>query len=277
MGVPSSRDQEALDALFRRARAEPSAEHVDRVKQRLHALAREVETPRGRSASGALVSCLVVIGFSLLPGPRETIVGRAAPEPAAVAIAAEPPVLPSVPDAVPVEELAPAQDEPRAEPVTLPPAERDRALGDRRPARARAEPLRASASKPAEGAVAAESPALPPTTKTSAEEQEPARVAEVAREEGEASFLRRAKVALATDPAHALRLTDEHPARYPRGVLLQEREIIAIEALIRLGRAGDARARAASFRARFPASAHHGHLDGEIERLLERSTNAAPR
>ena len=275
MEVPSSKDEDALDALFRKARAETSAEHVHRVKQRLHALALEVETPRGRSGSGALVSCLVVIGFSLLPAPRETVVEHAGPPPesTSVAIAAPSPELPHVVGPVPVEALASAQEVPRVESARGVPEERDQALRDRRRERAGAEPARAVVAKQA---VAEESSRMVPST---ADEPAPAPapVAEVVREEGEASFLRRAKVALATDPAHALRITDEHPVRYPRGVLLQEREIIAIEALIRLGRAHDARGRAASFRSRYPASAHHGHLDAQIERLLDGSTNDARR
>lgn len=274
MEVPSSKDEEALDALFRRARAETSAEHVHRVKQRLHALALEVETPRGRSGSGALVSCLVLIGFSLLPAPRETILGHAGPPPesTSAAIAAPSPELPHVVGPVPVEALASAEEVPRVEPMRGVPEEQDRALRDRRRERARAEPARAVVTKQAVDVES--SPMVPSTANEPA--PAPAPVAEVvreAREEGEASFLRRAKVALATDPAHALRITDEHPVRYPRGVLLQEREIIAIEALIRLGRAHDARARAASFRSRYPTSAHNGHLDARIERLLDGSTN----
>lgn len=279
MEVPSSKDEEALDALFRKARAETSAEHLHRVKQRLHALALEVEAPRGRSGSGALVSCLVVIGFSLLPAPRETMVAHGGPPPGSTsaAIEARSPELPHVVGSVPVEALASPQEVPRVEPARGVSEEREQALRDRRRDRARAESARAVAAKQA-GDV--ESHRM---VRSTANEPAPARVAEVApvaevaREEGEASFLRRAKVALPTDPAHALRITDEHPVRYPRGVLLQEREIIAIEALIRLGRAHDARARAATFRSRYPTSAHHGHLDAQIERLLDGPTNDARR
>ncbi len=283
MGVPSSQDQEALDALFRKARAEPSAEHLHRVKQRLHALAVEGETPRGHSGSGAVVACLAVIGCSLLLGPRESVVvhGAAPSGRTSAAIASESPMVPEVPevpdmpvvvDAVPVEALALAREEPRADPARVVPAERDGALRDRRPARGGVEPARAVVAKQA---VDVESSRMVVPSAENEAESAPPPVAEVARAEGEASFLRRAKVALATDPAQALRLTDEHPVRYPRGVLLQEREVIAIEALIRLGRASDARARAASFRSRYPMSAHHGHLDDQIERLLGGSTNDA--
>jgi hypothetical protein len=74
---------------------------------------------------------------------------------------------------------------------------------------------------------------------------------------GEAQLLERAQAALVRRPAEALRLTREHEARFPRGVLVQEREVIAIEALERLGRVGAAKARAAAFEHRFRGSVHH--------------------
>lgn len=74
---------------------------------------------------------------------------------------------------------------------------------------------------------------------------------------GEAQLLERAQAALARRPSEALRLTREHEARFPRGALVQEREVIAIEALERLGRAGAAKARAEVFERRFRGSVHH--------------------
>ena len=56
------------------------------------------------------------------------------------------------------------------------------------------------------------------------------------------------------DGAAALDATTRHERLYPNGVLTQEREAMAIRALAQLGRDGDARARAARFRARFPDS-----------------------
>jgi outer membrane protein assembly factor BamD (BamD/ComL family) len=57
-----------------------------------------------------------------------------------------------------------------------------------------------------------------------------------------------------------LTLTREHIRRFPSGALVQEREVLAIEALARLGRSSDAKHRLDAFRARFPQSPH-------IERL----------
>ncbi len=86
-------------------------------------------------------------------------------------------------------------------------------------------------------------------------------------------LLKRARAALETAPQRALSLSGEHQTRFPRGVLAQEREVIAIEALIRLGRHGRAERRAARFNQRFPASAHRRRLDA----LLNKQSNDKPR
>jgi len=88
----------------------------------------------------------------------------------------------------------------------------------------------------------------------------------------EVEILAPAKEALKQSPARALELTNEHAARFPGGVLTQEREVIAIEALVALGRGAEARQRAASFVAHFPASAHRRR----IEVLLAQSADAPP-
>ena len=72
----------------------------------------------------------------------------------------------------------------------------------------------------------------------------------------EAALLEQARRALATDPQRALAITRRHQALYPHGVLVQEREVIAIEALRRLGREGQALDRANSFEQSYPDSAH---------------------
>ncbi|MET0792442.1 MAG: hypothetical protein ABW061_13055, partial [Polyangiaceae bacterium] len=61
--------------------------------------------------------------------------------------------------------------------------------------------------------------------------------------------------------AAALVLAAEHAREFPAGVLTQEREVIAIDALLRLGRRSEAEARAASFHRQFPASAHGRRVD----------------
>jgi hypothetical protein len=75
--------------------------------------------------------------------------------------------------------------------------------------------------------------------------------------ESELSLLKRAREA---DPTQALALTAEHARRFPTGALEQEREMIAIDALLRLGRRDVAEQRAKRFQAQYPGSAHARRL-----------------
>jgi len=59
----------------------------------------------------------------------------------------------------------------------------------------------------------------------------------------EAALLERARAALGASPAEALALTETHASRFPAGKLGMEREIVAVDALRRLGRRDEARAR----------------------------------
>lgn len=71
----------------------------------------------------------------------------------------------------------------------------------------------------------------------------------------ETRLLREAYAALrSSDPQLALRLLDEHARRFPRGVLSEERSAQRIVALCNLGRLDEARAEAARFSQRSPAS-----------------------
>jgi hypothetical protein len=77
----------------------------------------------------------------------------------------------------------------------------------------------------------------------------------------EAALLDGARAALGTDPRRALALTQEHAKRFPHGALIQEREVIAIDALSRLGQTDVARRRASDFERRYPGSAHQPKVD----------------
>jgi RNA polymerase sigma-70 factor (ECF subfamily) len=79
--------------------------------------------------------------------------------------------------------------------------------------------------------------------------------------DAEVLLLRQARGALATAPTEALSLTDQHAARFSGGRLTEERELIAVSALVALGRRPDAHARAARFFERFPSSAHRRRID----------------
>ncbi len=74
-------------------------------------------------------------------------------------------------------------------------------------------------------------------------------------------LLERAQDALRSRPAEALALTNEHAQRFPGGMLSQEREVIAIEALVKTGRKAEAKKRVEKFKTRFPGSSHTRRLD----------------
>jgi hypothetical protein len=85
-------------------------------------------------------------------------------------------------------------------------------------------------------------------------------------------ILRAARRAMSTDPAHALALAREHAQKFPDGMLSQEREAIAIEALARLGRTSEAKARAESFSGSFPASPYRRRNEAAVSRSVEPET-----
>ena len=89
--------------------------------------------------------------------------------------------------------------------------------------------------------------------------------------QAEFALIRRAQVALGSDPAGALSIVAEHARTFPRGELVQERELTAVEALARLGRKAEARARAHALVERFPRTPYVARL----ERALGEPLSAA--
>ncbi len=77
----------------------------------------------------------------------------------------------------------------------------------------------------------------------------------------ELKLLTRARRLLPSRPETSLALSREHAQLYPRGALAEEREVLAIEALLKLGRAPEARQRARAFVRRFPGSSQRARLD----------------
>jgi hypothetical protein len=98
------------------------------------------------------------------------------------------------------------------------------------------------------------SPASSPTNATASHENGTTPVSE-------SVLLNQARSALRSNPRRALALTQEHAKRFANGVLAQEREVIAIEALSRLGQSDTASSRARDFERRFPGSAHQSKVD----------------
>jgi hypothetical protein len=72
---------------------------------------------------------------------------------------------------------------------------------------------------------------------------------------GELALVQMARSAVARrDFAGAVDATNEHLRQFPRGQLAEERESVAIHALIGAGRDSEVRARVARFRANYPRS-----------------------
>jgi hypothetical protein len=76
----------------------------------------------------------------------------------------------------------------------------------------------------------------------------------------EARLLESARSALASSPAQALEIANRHQRLYPAGQLSAEREFIAIDALLRLGRREEAERRAAPRLAQAPGSLYARRL-----------------
>jgi hypothetical protein len=70
----------------------------------------------------------------------------------------------------------------------------------------------------------------------------------------------------APTPALALAATERHVVKYPQSPMAQEREAIAIEALVKLGQVDAARARAEEFRNHWPTSTHLVRLEALLGR-----------
>jgi hypothetical protein len=103
--------------------------------------------------------------------------------------------------------------------------------------------------------MAAPAPSAEPAVEVSAAEKE-SRLREESRLLGEArDALRRG------DAPGALARLDELRSKFPAGMLAQEREALAIEALARSGQGGEAKSRAEAFKKAYPASPHAAHVE----------------
>jgi len=84
----------------------------------------------------------------------------------------------------------------------------------------------------------------------------------------ELTLLARARRSLLTSPVRSLELAEQHARDFPAGTLCEEREVLAIESLLKLGRVDLAKRRALVFERSFPSSAHRAHLARLIARPL---------
>ncbi|XXY51137.1 hypothetical protein WME91_08330 [Sorangium sp. So ce269] len=137
----------------------------------------------------------------------------------------------------------------------------DQALGAPMPASGAEPPPRdATAAQPSAGAIQGQ-----PAPRLAAPQAAPLERDALLREAGRLAEIR---AVLARSPEAPLSLLDEHRAEFPQGRLAAERELIAIDALLRRGDAERARARAEAFLAQFRSSPHAGRV--------RRLTSAAP-
>lgn len=83
----------------------------------------------------------------------------------------------------------------------------------------------------------------------------------------EVNALGRARALVERRPAEAYALLRAHAAQFATGMLGEEREALTIDALRRLGRAREARARAEAFLARHPTSINAERVRGSLNAL----------
>lgn len=239
-----SDSERALDALFRTGRVDPSSADLARIETRLAPYLAASPAPKSDGfGSAALKSALLLVGFSLF-SPSQVYEMHAGPGPS-------------------VATVAPAPDAPfvgHTQEAPVPSTEASISVTDLPNARRVVTPKRTTVPAKANATGLTAETASPAVT-SSSDESGPAQV----REEPEANYLRRAQAMVNADPAGALATLREHPARYPHGFLVQERDVMIIDSLVRLGRMDEARARAKSFSAAYPSSAHASRIESLVE------------
>jgi len=254
---PTARLEQAIAA----ARAdEPTLERLAQVRERIaqqSAGAQDASGGAAGPASAPLVKAATALGvLGLIVAGASWWAGTTQPSSA--------PALAPAPPRAPVHAVAEPVRAPVAKPPVEPPVALTRKL--RQPQAASPDPAATTAADSRAGALEPARKPAPVRAPSEATTRPPAIQAEPAaqkpqpqpaqQDDSELALLRAARAALAADPAGALRLTDRHAQRFPAGVLREEREVIAIEALARAGRQADARARADRFAASFPSSVH---------------------
>jgi hypothetical protein len=117
---------------------------------------------------------------------------------------------------------------------------------------------------PAEGSSTA--PAAAPATSEAAPAISAAPVTRAAPLErpSELALLSEAERLRSTSPLRSLSLAEQHARLYPNGVLAEERDVLSIEALARLGRLPRAQELAARFAARYPSSPYRKRIERAV-------------
>ena len=241
------------------------AARLERVAQKLGAALAEGQPPMAASSGGllgvkALIAGLAAAGIAALAWYGSS---ARAPAPERRTPATELQAPPAPPPSAAGEPSAPAAPPEAPSPAPSAPAK----LSSRHaPSRAR---LSAPASTPASVGPASAAPAANPNATPAAPARapqpepaskpaspQPPAAEPTAPPPSEAALLFGARKAVASQPSAALRLLDQHAARFPDGLLTPEREVLRIEALRRLGRTAEADQRLRAFQARYPDSIH---------------------
>ncbi|MEM9862424.1 MAG: hypothetical protein AAF938_12450 [Myxococcota bacterium] len=130
------------------------------------------------------------------------------------------------------------------------------------------EPSRRSRPRRPRSARAAGS-VVPPGAGSAARSNEPAEAAEAADDTpdgpNELELLSSARRHLRSAPARALSFANQHRSAFASGAYAEEREVLAIDALARLGRRAEAERRAARFERRWPASVHGARISAILQ------------
>jgi hypothetical protein len=97
--------------------------------------------------------------------------------------------------------------------------------------------------------------------------EEATRARQAAGAPTEAELLERAQRSLRSDPEGALELVRRAEARYPGGSLQEERAVVRIDALLRLGRIEDAKRRGEAFLRAHPDSVYRAKIERDLTAL----------
>ena len=206
------------------------------------------EAPKPSSVAASPPSAVAAQAVPVSSAGVTTAPGAAARR---VAVGGEPDQVAATPPAAAKEAGQPPADAPPSEPA--------RALGGPAPIQ-RAERSAPATSEPPSSSAGVRSSEGAPSKGAAPGFMSPPNEASAVGGPTEIELLRDARLALRQSPARALELAEQHARLYPGGKLTQERELMAVSALVALGRRTAALARAERFDAAFPTSPYRKQI-----------------
>lgn len=93
----------------------------------------------------------------------------------------------------------------------------------------------------------------------------------------ELQLLKRAQHSLDREPKRTLELTEQHKQLYPQGIFAQEREMLAVESLLKMDERDEAFHRAQRFQLNYPRSAHIRRIENLFQTIPKKTHNSAER